>query len=889
MSRPPVYTIGYGSRSQADFIQLLQAHAIEFLIDVRSQPYSRHKPDFSQAPLRQALADKGIRYVFMGHQLGGRPEDPECYREGILDYDLLEEMPFYKAGIGRVQDAVDRGFHVVLMCSEEKPEQCHRGKLIGRTLSVMSVDMRHIDENDQLITQEEMMLRQNNGQLTLFGTAAKPSTESPEAILKRVFGFDEFRPLQANIIENVLDKQDTLAIMPTGAGKSLCYQLPALIWPGLTVVVSPLISLMEDQVMQLRDMGVPATYLNSTLGRDGFAYTVAQIRQGEVRLLYAAPETLLRPDVLDLLNEIEVSCLTIDEAHCISSWGHDFRPEYRQLVKVRRLLPDAVCLALTATATERVRQDIKRSLAMLEATEYLASFDRENLFLEIAAKYDLVGQTLSFLDQHRDQSGIIYCNTRKQVDSLSAELTNRGHQVLPYHAGLDDAARRRHQYQFIRDDVPIMVATVAFGMGINKPDIRFVLHVDLPQNVESYYQQIGRAGRDGLRADCLLLYSYSDVQTINFLISQQAEQQQVGARTRLEAFLGFVESTTCRRGPLLAYFGETFGQESCDFCDNCLADDETGEDLTLAAQKFLSCVKRTGQLFGMTHIIDVLRGSRSQKVLQRGHDQLSTYNIGLEYAKKEWQQLARQFVQQGLLSQDMEYGSLRLTEQGEAVLGGEPFFGQPPAAPVATPVLAAYDMKLFELLRRRRKALADEQNVPPYIILSDRTLAEMATFYPHSREAFAALHGVGEQKLARYADLFLPLVVDYCAANNLQEKRKVAVKAAPSQRGNRRQEVVEHFRSGLNPDEIRTIYDVKLGTVIDHLWRALQEGETLPGRDLRQLSGLTDVQQAAVLQAFAEQGLEFLRPVYLTLNSQVPYEELHLLRLHCALVVSPAD
>ena len=633
MSRSPVYTIGYGSRNLTDFIRVLQQQQIEFLIDVRSQPYSRHKPDFSKEPLKQFLAEEGIRYVFMGHQLGGRPEDPDCYREGILDYDLLEQMPFYKAGIARVQDAVGKGFRVALMCSEEKPEQCHRGKLIGRTLSVMSVAIRHIDENDQLITQEEMMLRQTNGQLTLFGTTAKPSNETPETILKRVFGFDDFRPLQANIIQSVLDRQDTVAIMPTGAGKSLCYQLPALLWSGLTVVVSPLISLMEDQVMQLRDMGVPATYLNSTLGRDGFAYTMAQIRQGEVRLLYAAPETLLRPDVLDLLNEIEVNCLTIDEAHCISSWGHDFRPEYRQLLKVRQLLPDAVCLALTATATERVREDIKKNLKMRKPAEYLASFDRENLFLEIAAKYDLMGQTLSFLDKHREQSGIIYCNTRKQVDSLTAELSARGHQALPYHAGLDDATRRRHQHQFIRDDVPIMVATVAFGMGINKPDIRFVLHVDLPQNVESYYQQIGRAGRDGLRADCLLLYSFSDVQTINFLISQQAEQQQFGARMRLEAFLGFVESNSCRRGPLLAYFGEEFAQETCDFCDNCLAEDEEGEDLTEAAQKFLSCVKRTGQMFGTTHIIDVLRGSRAQKVLQRGHDQLSTYNIGQEYAK----------------------------------------------------------------------------------------------------------------------------------------------------------------------------------------------------------------------------------------------------------------
>ena len=882
MSGPPVFTIGYGSRSLAEFVDALKTYEIEFLIDVRSQPYSRFKPEFSKQPLSKSMREAGIRYVFMGNQLGGRPDDPDCYREGLLDYDLVETMPFYRTGIDRVKDAYEQQFRVALMCSEEKPEQCHRGKLIGRTLSVAGVALRHIDENDQLITQEEMMLRQNKGQLTLFGKSVEPSGESPEALLKRVFGFDSYRPMQADIIQNVLDKEDSLAIMPTGAGKSLCYQLPALIFSGLTVVVSPLISLMEDQVMQLQNLGIEATFLNSTLGRDGFHWTMTQIRQGQVRLMFAAPETLLRPDVLDMLAEIEVDCLTIDEAHCISAWGHDFRPEYRQLMSVRDRLPDAVCLALTATATERVRNDILATLQMPDAKQFVASFDRENLFLEIQPKDDIIGQTLAFLANHKDESGIIYCSTRKTVDMLADQLVANGYNALPYHAGLDDGSRRIHQLQFIRDDVPIMVATVAFGMGINKPNVRFILHVDLPKNVESYYQQIGRAGRDGIRAECLLLYSYSDVQTINYFIVQQAEHQQIGARVRLEAMLGFVESNDCRRRPLLAYFGEVYETENCGQCDNCTSAEEVGEDLTEPARKFLAAVVRTGQYFGTNHIIDVLRGSRNQKILGRGHDRLKVYNIGLEFSKKEWQQLARQFIQQGLLAQDMEFGSLRLTEAGEAVIKGGTFLGKRPRQPRSTPQSLNYDGQLFEILRRKRKLLADEQNVPPYIVLPDRSLIEMCTFFPHSTESFALLHGVGEKKVASYADIFVPIVVAYCEKNGVTEQPRAG--AAPKRksggRSNRREEVITYFNEGKGLAEIMNMYGVKVGTVVDHLWKGLQAGKELRAADLTSMSTLDEKRQAAVLAKFEEIGADALRPIFMAFGQRVSYDDLHVLRLH---------
>ncbi|MCP4418320.1 MAG: ATP-dependent DNA helicase RecQ, partial [Chloroflexi bacterium] len=370
-------------------------------------------------------------------------------------------------------------------------------------------------------------------------------------LLKQVFGYDELRPLQPEVIQNVLNKKDSLAIMPTGSGKSICYQLPALMFSGLTVVVSPLISLMEDQVAQLRELGVTAVYLNSTLHPQQQDEIAAQVRAGIIKLLYAAPETLMRPGTMRLLQESAVDCLTIDEAHCISEWGHDFRPEYRQLVELRRRLPNAICLSVTATATDRVRQDIKRSLAIPDAGEFIASFDRPNLFLAVEPKMEGLRQTLSFLDAYREEAGIIYCSTRKQVDSLTSDLAANGWPVLPYHAGLDAATRQRNQHRFTREEAIVMVATVAFGMGIDKSNVRFIVHYDLPKNLESYYQQIGRAGRDGLPSNCLLLFSYSDVSTINYFISQKAPDQQQGARMRLDGILQFVETAVCRRKPLL--------------------------------------------------------------------------------------------------------------------------------------------------------------------------------------------------------------------------------------------------------------------------------------------------------------------------------------------------
>ncbi len=393
--------------------------------------------------------------------------------------------------------------------------------------------------------------------------------QAPSEILKNVFGHEKFRPLQAEIINHVLDRQDALVVLPTGGGKSLCYQLPALIFVGVTVVVSPLISLMQDQVMQLQDMGVHAVFLNSTLSHPEYVATMQRVKRGEIQLLYVAPETLMRPEILLMLDESKVACLAIDEAHCISQWGHDFRPEYRELVSVRERFGNAVCIALTATATPRVQQDIKQLLKIQAENEYTASFDRKNLFIAVDSKINLSKQTLEFLNAHRDESGIIYCRTKKQVESLSRELVEHGISVLPYHADLDSETRKQNQEAFLKSKIRVIVATIAFGMGIDKEDVRFVLHAGMPNEPESYYQEIGRAGRDGFQADCLLLYSHSDRATINFFISQGASSEREGRMERLRTLVKWATSTECRRKGLLAYFGEEYEKQNCGMCDNC--------------------------------------------------------------------------------------------------------------------------------------------------------------------------------------------------------------------------------------------------------------------------------------------------------------------------------
>ena len=453
----------------------------------------------------------------------------------------------------------------------------------------------------------------------MVGASASVETAAPAAalqqralqVLRRTFGFSQFFPVQAEVIVRILQRQDALVVMPTGGGKSLCYQLPGLMFAGLTVVISPLVALMQDQVSQLGAVGVSAACLNHMVPLHEHTAITNRIRRGLIKLLYVAPETLLRPETLVLLEQSRLACLAIDEAHCISEWGHDFRPEYRQLQEVRRRFPQAVCLALTATATPRVREDIRRLLSIAAEGEFVASFNRPNLFLAVEPRHDALAQVLAFLEERRGQAGIIYCGTRKQADELCATLNANGWPALPYHAGLEDALRRHNQERFLHDDAPLMVATIAFGMGINKANVRFVVHAHLPKDLESYYQEIGRAGRDGLRADCLLLYSRGDAMVHRHFIKQGTECERPGREARLQALMRFAEARDCRRQPLLAYFGETLGRP-CGHCDNCVQTVKGDlADVTAAAQMFLSCVKLTGQSFGAAHTIAVLRGSRA--------------------------------------------------------------------------------------------------------------------------------------------------------------------------------------------------------------------------------------------------------------------------------------
>lgn len=586
------------------------------------------------------------------------------------------------------------------------------------------------------------------------------------SVLKRVFGYDSFRPHQAEIISAVLGKKDVLAIMPTGSGKSLCYQIPAILFNGLTVVVSPLLSLMKDQVEQLASLGVPAQYLNSSLSCREYLSVMDQIRRNEIKLLYVAPETLLKPSVMELLSGSGVECLAIDEAHCISHWGHDFRPEYRKLASARSRFPEAVCIAITATATPRVQADIRESLKFTSARMFISSFDRHNLFINVIPKRDPVTQTIEFLKDRRDQSGIIYCFSRRQVDTLYQILSSRGFAVKPYHAGLPDGERIRNQEMFIRDEAPIIVATIAFGLGINKPNVRFVLHYDLPQSIEHYYQEIGRAGRDGLPAHCLLLYGYGDIQKIRFFIDKKEEEERQSSYTRLKAMVNYAEYPDCRRGPLLSYFGEKRDKQACGMCDNCSGQDAERTDITSAAQKFLSCVKRTGEMYGATHIIDVLRGSQSRKVMQLNHHHLSTYGTGREHTKEQWQGLCRQFIRQKLLRKDFDYGSLQLLPRAYDVFSEKVrVWGTKEPAVKTEPheekEHRSCNLALLKLLKEARLQLARKMNAPAYVIFPDKTLIDMAERLPRTKADLANVYGVGAVKLDKYGDLFLLVIREY--------------------------------------------------------------------------------------------------------------------------------
>jgi ATP-dependent DNA helicase RecQ len=586
-------------------------------------------------------------------------------------------------------------------------------------------------------------------------------------ILQSTFGYDDFRPPQAEIIDTVINGGDALVLMPTGGGKSLCYQIPALARPGCGVVISPLIALMQDQVNALRELGVRASFLNSTLDTNTARDIEQSLLNGELDLLYIAPERLNQPRTMDLLQRANLALFAIDEAHCVSQWGHDFRADYLRLSLLHEQFPTVPRIALTATADARTQEEIKLRLQLQDAAYFCAGFDRPNIRYHIALKHNPRQQLLQFLRQeHEKDAGIVYCLSRKKVEDTAAWLQQQGFNALPYHAGLDASVRADHQARFLREESVIIVATIAFGMGIDKPDVRFVAHLDMPKTVESYYQETGRAGRDGAPADAWMIYGLQDVIKLRQMMgeSQGSEEHKRAEQHRLNAMLGLCEITTCRRQALLAYFDDR-PEAACGNCDTCLQPVATW-DGTEAARMALSAAWRTGQRFGVNHLIDVLRGAETDKIFQCDHHQLPTYGVGKELDANQWRSVYRQLVARGFLTVDLErFGALRLEEACRSVLRGEQNIElrkdvklKASKQRTRTQLPEDLDITLWEALRDRRRELAEAQGVPPYVIFHDRTLQEMCQAVPQNLMQFGRLSGVGERKLEKYGDEFLAVI-----------------------------------------------------------------------------------------------------------------------------------
>lgn len=727
--------------------------------------------------------------------------------------------------------------------------------------------------------------------------------EPLEATLKQYFGYTSFWEGQRQVIEQALAGRDAFVLMPTGGGKSLTYQLPALLLPGLTIVISPLIALMQDQVERLLANGIPATFINSSLSASERSSREYAAINGHLKLLYVAPERLMTDGFLSLLDQVEehvgLSLLAVDEAHCVSEWGHDFRPEYRQLGRLRTRHPQTPMLALTATATERVREDILQQLRLHDPYLHVASFNRPNLYYEVRSKdRGSYRELLEILREHQGESVIIYCQTRNNVDDLSAALTLDGINALPYHAGLGLEERATNQERFIRDDVPVLVATIAFGMGIAKPDVRAVIHFDMPRNLEGYYQESGRAGRDGQPAQCILFLNYGDRVKIEYWFDQKSPEEQVVARQQLQQLMVYCESIECRRRALLGYFGEFYAIENCGNCDNCLRGEMEMEDRTIDARRFLWCVGKTRERFGMGYIIDILRGANTQRIRDYRHDQLAAYGVGKEHSADEWRRLARALLQQGLLSQTLDsLPVLRLNTLSREVLRQQRQVLIPAApkratrtAPQEQTTLDPETAGLLERLREMRKRLADEQNVPPYVVFSNSSLQAMAEQRPVTEGHFLRIPGVGKRKLEAYYEIVAREIRAYCEAYNLpvglmipeevelpEEKpvKEKPIKEKPPRVAPTPTRVVTLalYRQGMSIEEIASERGLTTSTILNHLVAQLESGEDVD------LSPLVPPERYAIIaDALLQVGDATLSPVREFLGEEYEYDEIRIVR-----------
>ena len=709
--------------------------------------------------------------------------------------------------------------------------------------------------------------------------------------LKRYFGFSSFRPLQEAIIHDALEGRDVFALLPTGGGKSMCFQLPALVRPGLTVVVSPLIALMKDQVDALTAIGAPATFLNSSLESGEGRSRLRGLYEGNYRLLYVAPERLLLSGFLDEAQRWNVNQIAIDEAHCISEWGHDFRPEYRKIAQLRTAFPTVPMMALTATATGRVRDDIIRLLGLQEPRTYVASFNRPNLSYRVVPKKTPYEQIRSYLRSHPDDSGIVYCMARKTTELVADQLKADGIAARPYHAGLAPEDRSKNQELFLRDEVRVICATIAFGMGINKPNVRFVIHHDLPKKLESYYQETGRAGRDGLPSECLLLFSGGDASRQQIFINEKPDpSEQASAREQLNRMMDYAETPGCRRAFLLDYFGEEFPEANCGSCDNCL-NPRARYDATVSAQKMLSCVYRiqdkSGFAVGLNHLVDVLLGADTEKIRRWGHQTLSTYGIGRDTSKSAWTELGRELVRRGLLEPTKDkFPVLQLSPLGRS------FLQQRKKLELARPIATVQeestpgtkragaiecDEVLFERLRARRKRLADEMGVPPYIVFADTCLRWMSRQYPRNSEELLRVPGVGENKLRLYGSAMLEEISLHLAVNPIRQFEEAVAESKTTAKGSgindTTRDSLRRFRSGQPIDEIARERGFEVSTIESHLAKAVESGERI---DLDQI--LTRAEQQEMGELFAKYGWENISGIRDTTEGRFSYGRLRLYR-----------
>ncbi len=657
-------------------------------------------------------------------------------------------------------------------------------------------------------------------------------------VLKKHFGYSEFHPLQEAIISDVMDGKDVFVLMPTGSGKSLCYQLPAVMKNGITIVISPLIALMKDQVDSLRANGIGASFINSALSAAEIENVKIRMLENTDKILYIAPERLTSKDFLPFLRTLDISLFAVDEAHCISEWGHDFRPEYRKLNLLRQHFPSVPIAALTATAIQEVQRDIVHHLDLREPKMYRASFNRKNLLYYIRPKKDAYKQITDYLRKRPSISGIVYCQSRQTTELLAEKLRADGFRALPYHAGMPAEMRSENQEKFIRDDAELIVATIAFGMGINKPNVRFVFHYDLPKNIESYYQETGRAGRDGLPSECVLFFSYGDkIKIEHFLEKMKNPGKRRMAYAKLQSMISFCERAECRRKMLLGYFGEVFNGE-CNTCDTCLQPPETF-DGTGIAKKALGCIQDTGQRFGMNYIIGLLTGKENRRSAAYNHSSLKSYGTGTEHTQKQWQTFIRELVHRGCLDVvGDKYPILKLNQRSNDILSGKaPVLltkpaekEQPLQATRETPRTDIFDSALFEILRALRKKIADSEGVPPYIVFPDTTLKELATYFPQDAASLMKIHGVGEIKLGRYGNVFLKAIQDYCNEHGIIRMPKQNFQEAPqipaaALRSETCRKTLELCRQEMALEHIAKVRNLAPSTIASHIEKLLMEGE----------------------------------------------------------------